>query len=217
MEHKNGKREKSRPHAKLWAETVGRKKGIEEAAREKTLMRWNGRKPIHLPQDFFQLTFHYLRFVQIIIALRSNQTLASSLLLPLSLFPYILPRAAGTRALPPLAPPAPRAATRPPAPRAARPASHARRRGPRAPAGHAPPRAPPPAPSAAGQPPALEKKMEEKNLFNILKIDSTFFEMLVQHFWNVGSTFLRCWFNIGLIFLRCWFNIFEMLVQYFFQ
>ena len=81
------------------------------------------RKPIHLPQDFFQLTFPYLRFVQIIIALRSNQTLTSSL------FPQILlrlaaarprepraPRAPAGHAPPRAPPPAPSAAAQPPAP-----------------------------------------------------------------------------------------------------
>ena len=86
-----------------------------------------GANPIHLPQDFFISTFQCFRFVQIIIALRSNQILASSLFLtpPSSLFPQILPRAAGTRALPPLAPASPARRSPPPAPRAARPASRA--------------------------------------------------------------------------------------------
>ena len=37
--------------------------------------RTRRRKPIHLPQDFFQLTFQCLRFVQTITALGSNSNL----------------------------------------------------------------------------------------------------------------------------------------------
>ena len=120
------------------------------------------RKPIHLPQDFFQLTFHYLRFVQIIIALRSNQTLTSSLFLTP---PSSLSSPRSSCALPPLSP-----------------ASPARRCGPRTPAGHARrrgPRRPHPAPPRSRR---HRRRWKKKKLFNILKIDSTFFEMLVQHF-----------------------------------
>ena len=107
--------------------------------------RRGARKPIHLPQDFFQLTFQCLKFVQTITALGSNSNLNFLSLLTFSL-PHPPPSA---RAL--------RRYRRPHPVRCRRPRPRAPPRGralpsPAPPRGRAPP---PPAPLCAASPPLL--------------------------------------------------------------